>query len=108
MKMSLNKRLLVSLGAGVFILLLAIAGSFVGAALAYKWHIEWFGKPFIFLIGWPFAVLKPITPNSEDASTEAVNLRTAILIAVPLIDVLTYSLLTYIALWWRDSRKHLL
>ena len=105
MKMSSNKRLLVSIAAGVQIPLLALAGSFLGAALAYLWHIEWFGKAFLWLIAWPFAVLKPVTPNSEEASREAANLRLAILIAVPVLDVIAYSLLAYIVLWWQDNRK---
>ncbi len=107
MKMSPNKRLLVSLAAGVLIPLLALAGSFVGAALAYKWHIEWFGKGFLWLIAWPLAALKPITPNSEDPSREAANLRLAILIAVPVLDVLAYSLLTYLVLLRLGKRKRL-
>ncbi len=53
----------------------------------------------MWLIAWPTAVLKPLTPNSEDTSREAANLRLAILIAVPLLDVLAYSILTYIVLW---------
>jgi hypothetical protein len=105
MKMSPNKRLLASLAAGVLIPLLALAGSFVGAALAYKWHIEWFGKAFLWLIAWPLALLKPITPNSENTSREAANLRLAILISVPVLDVLAYSLLTYLVLWWLGKRS---
>ena len=105
--MTPNKRLLASLGGGVLIPLLALAGSFLGAALAYLWHIEWFGKAFLWLIGWPFVLLKPITPNSEDVSRQAVNLRTAILIAVPVLDVTTYSVLTYIFLRWRENRNRL-
>ncbi|HJP93696.1 MAG TPA: hypothetical protein VJ875_17180 [Pyrinomonadaceae bacterium] len=52
-------------------------------------------------------MLKPITPNSEEASREAANLRLAILIAVPVLDVIAYAVLTYIFLWWRDNRKRL-
>ena len=107
MKMSSNKRLLASLAGGVLIPLLALGGSLLGAALAYQWHIEWFGKTFLWLIAWPFALLKPLTPNSEEASREAANLRLAILIAVPVLDVMAYSLMTYIFLWWRDNRKRL-
>lgn len=107
MKMSSNKRLLASIAAGVLIPLLALAGSFLGAAVANLWHIEWVGKAFLSLIAWPFTVLKPITPNSEEASREAANLRLAILIAVPVLDVIAYSLLAYIVLWWRDNRKRL-
>jgi hypothetical protein len=107
MKMSPNKRVLASLAGGVLIPLLALAGSFLGAALAYLWHIEWFGKAFLWLIAWPFTVLKPITPNSEEASREAANLRLAILIAVPVLDVIAYAVLTYIFLWLRGNRKRL-
>jgi hypothetical protein len=106
--MSRNKRQFASLTLGVLIPLLALACSFAGAALANLWRIEWFGKGFLWLIAWPFALLKPITPNSEDASREAMNLRTAILVAVPLLDAIAYSLLAYIFLSWRQNRKMLL
>jgi hypothetical protein len=107
MRMSPKKRFLASLTAGVLIPLLALAGSFIGAALAYKFHIEWIGKSFLWLIAWPFAVLKPITPNSEDASKGAANFRFAILLAVPLLDFLAYSLLTYLVLGWAGKGKWL-
>lgn len=105
MRMNPNKRFFVSLAAGVLIPLLALAGSLLGAGLAYRWHIEWVGKAFLWLIAWPLALLKPITPNSEEASRQAANLRLAILIAVPVLDVIAYSLLSYLILWWRDNRK---
>ena len=105
MTMNSNRRLLMSLAAGVLIPLLALAGSFLGAVLAYRWHVEWFGKAFLWLIAWPLALLKPITPNSEEASRQASNVRLAILIAVPVLDVVAYSLLAYLILWWRDIRN---
>jgi uncharacterized membrane protein (DUF4010 family) len=82
-----------------------LAGSFLGAALAHLWHVEWVGKSFLWLIAWPLAVLKPITPNSEITSREAANLRFAILLSVPVLDVLAYSLLTYLVLWWLGKRR---
>jgi hypothetical protein len=102
-----NRHLLASLAGGVLILLLALGGAFLGALFAYLWHVKWVLEFFVWLIAWPLAVLKPITPNSEDPSKEAANLRLAILIAVPVLDVLAYSLLTYVFLWWLGKRKRL-
>jgi hypothetical protein len=102
-----NRRLLASLAGGVLISLLALGGAFLGSLVFYLWHVKSALEFFVWLIAWPLAVLKPVTPNSEDPSREAANLRFAILIAVPVLDVLAYSLLTYIVLWWRDNRKGL-
>ncbi len=102
-----NGRFLASLAGGVLISLLALGGAFLGALFAYLWHVKSVLDFFVWLIAWPLTVLKPVTPNSEDPSREAANLRFAILIAVPMLDVLAYSLLTYIVLWWLGKRKQL-
>ncbi len=60
--------------------------------------ISWLADILFWVAGWPLALLKPITPNSEDTSRQAAHLRLAILIAVPLLDVLMYSFWTYLIL----------
>jgi len=103
--MTRKRRLLLSLAGGVLLPLLALIGAFLGAALADLWKIEWVGKAFLWMIGWPLQVLHPVTPNSEDTSVTARNIRMAVLIAVPILDMLAYSVLTYLFLCWLGKGK---
>jgi len=97
-----TKRTLVSLASGVLVPILAFeTGSFVRGFAS----IRWLSDTLFWVAGWPLALLKPITPNSEDTSSQAANLRLANLIAVPLLDVLMYSFLTYIILSVFGRRK---
>jgi hypothetical protein len=70
---------------------------------------HWLGESLLWGIGWPLVLLEPIMPTSEDSSSKAANLRLAILIIAPLLEVLAYSLAAYIVLSifnrWRDKNR---
>ena len=90
-----TKRALVSLATGVLVPILAFEGGSFVRGFA---DVRWLSDILFWVAGWPLALLKPITPNSEDTSSQAANVRLAILIAVPLLDVLMYSFWTYLIL----------
>src|SRR5690349_9324494 len=91
-----TKRILISLACGVLAPILAFEG---GSLLRGFASIRRLSELLFWVAGWPLALLKPITPNSEDTSSYAANMRLAILLAVPLLDVLVYSFTTYLILW---------
>jgi hypothetical protein len=99
------RRLLLSIAGGVLIPILIFGGALLGALVAHLWHITWLGESFLWLIGWPLALLKPLTPSSEDTSSTAAHIRLAVYLATPILDFLAYSLLTYTVLWWRAKQK---
>jgi hypothetical protein len=90
-----TKRTLISVACGVFVPILAFEG---GSFIREFASTRWLADILFWIAGWPLALLKPVTPNSEDTSSQAAALRLAILVAVPLFDVLVYSFLTYFIL----------
>jgi hypothetical protein len=100
-----TKRTLVSLAGGLLVPILAFeAGSFVRGFAG----LRWLSDILFWVAGWPLALLKPITPDSEDPSAAARNLRFMILLAAPVLDIFGYAALTYVLLWWwrdNDSKR---
>ena len=96
-----TKRTLVSLSGGLLVPILAFeAGSFAREFAS----LRWLSDSLFWVAGWPLALLKPITPDSEDPSAVASNLRFMILIAAPALDIFAYAALIYVLLWWwRDN-----
>jgi hypothetical protein len=103
-KRSVRKRILLSMLGGVVIPLAAIAGMAISLKIS-EGRSESLFSIFFWLVGWPRILTAPITPKSDDTSSTAMNIRLVMLIAVPVLDFLAYTLLTYLLLWWRDTRK---
>src|SRR2546429_556973 len=83
-----TKRTLVSLAGGVLVPILAFeVGSFARGFASLRGLAD----VLFWLAGWPLALLKPITPDSEDPSAAARNLRLMILLAAPALDVFGYA-----------------
>ena len=104
MNISPNRRWLASIAGGLIICFIALGCMFLGSLIAYLSGSRRVLEFLVWPVAWPFAALRYFIPNSEDPSPQAANLRMVILIAVPVLDLLAYSSLTYIFLWWRDSR----
>jgi hypothetical protein len=97
-----NLMLRQSIAGGLLILTLALGGAVLtGDAGNSRWLVE----VFVWVIGWPMALFKPLYPDSEDVSNTARVLRSILDIASPLLVFLVYSSLTYAALWWHALRK---
>jgi formate/nitrite transporter FocA (FNT family) len=96
------KRLLLSIAGGVLIPILAFGGAVL---IGESPNLRWLSRAFVWAFGWPLALLKPLMPNSENASHIAALTRLALYLATPVLDVPVYSLLTYILLSWRAKQR---
>jgi hypothetical protein len=93
------RRLLISIVGGVF-----IPSFMLGFALLMDvgLGLEPITTPFYWIIGWPIYVFARIFPGNNPLYPDEVT-RTAF-IASLLFDALIFSLLTYVALWWKENR----
>lgn len=103
-KRSTRKRILLSMVGGIVIPLAALAGIAITIKISER-KLESLFYIFFWVIGWPRILTAPVTPKSDDTSPTAMNIRLLMLIATPVLDFLAYALLTYLLLWWRDTRK---
>ncbi len=100
------KRLLLSIAGGIAVpLLLVVIAMIIHMIFPQQREMAWLGAIYFWVAGWPlkiFNVIFPSSPNCPDCGPVGVAVM-----ATMICDVIIYSSLIYIALWWRSKRGQL-
>lgn len=98
------KRLLQSIAGGFLIpaLLLVIA-----AIIGGTFEFDRLGAVFVYLAAFPLVPIGHFLPASDSPAANAPLIRIALYLTALLCDIIIYSLVTYIFLWWRARRRRL-
>ncbi len=104
-------RILLSLVGGILIpMVLGLSSVFMMDVLYEQWGIiwlDWLAQIFLYLVAWPLAFIGLFLPASDSANPNAPFIRQTLYLTALLCTVVTYSLLTYGVLWWRERRRRL-
>jgi hypothetical protein len=99
----LLKRLSLSIAGGITVpLLLVIVAMIIHTIFPEQREMAWLGAVYFWVAGWPlklFNVIFPQSPNCPDCGPVGIAVM-----ATMIWDVVMYSLLIYIVLWWRSKR----
>jgi hypothetical protein len=95
------KRLLLALTGGIIIPIILFGVTFFLTHILELDQLEWLAYLLLLAVVWPLKIFDPLFPTGGMKfvpSNEALS-------ATVICDVLVYSLLTYLVLWWRARKK---
>ncbi len=99
------KRLLQCLAGGVLIPLLTIAVALIVGLVVELSPSDGLLTALLYPTAFPLGLLSPFFPESDSPDPNAPFIRSLLYLTAILMDVLVYSLLTYVVLRWREKRK---